>query len=208
MPSMMRITTNAREYLGELRKIEGAMQRVTAATLTETAQAVTTRAERNIKCEMIVRTAYTTKSLRTYKASPSRPIARQDAVSGTVSEYLPIQDEGGTIKARKRRIAVPTNAVRGVNRRKRIPSRYRIDTMGSRAFILRPASPVKVLRRPALFLRTSKRRIVKVRDLGARDYRLKARRWHSEAVERYGNWDYMSRVFARQARRYLGSVAS
>lgn len=211
---MFRITSNSAQYLAQLEAIPKAMQAVTAATLTDVAQSVTKRSERNIRKSMIVRTDYTTKSLVTWKASASKPIARQNAISGTRSEYLPIQESGGKVKARRKVIAVPTNTVRGKDRRKRVPGKYKIDTMGDKAFVLRPSrsgSPRTrhgktvpyVLKRPALFLRTGKRTLKKVRDLGAKDYRLKAKRWHSEAVKTYGNWAYMSKVFARKARQYL-----
>jgi hypothetical protein len=116
------------------------MQAVTAQTLTDTAHAVTVRSERNIKKDMIVRTPYTTRSLKTFKASASRPIDRQDAVSGTVSDYLPIHDEGGTTRARKKRIPVPTNKVRGLDRKKRVPSSKTLQALGSRAFALFPTT--------------------------------------------------------------------
>ena len=199
--SMIRITSNSREYLKALGKIPKAMQAVTAATLTETAQSVTTRGERNLKRTMIVRAPYTTRSLRTYKASASKPIERQDAVSGTISEYLPVHDKGGTIKAKKRKIAVPTNRVRGVDRKKKITSRYRIDKLQN-AFTMGPG---KIRKRPGLFIRTGKKgKIVKVRDLGGSSYKMKARLWHTEAVKKYGNYSYMAQVFRRQAQRYLG----
>jgi hypothetical protein len=198
---MMKIATNCPEVVAALKKDAKAMQTVTAATLTDVAKAVTVRSERNIRHDMIVRTPYTTRSLKTYKASPSRPIARQDSVSGTASDYLPIQDTGGKVKARRKVIAVPTNAVRGADRKKKVPSKYRINNM-PKAFVLHPSSPSKILRRPALFLRRGKR-LIKVRDLGARDYQLKATRWHSEAVGKYGNYAYMGQVFAHNGRRYL-----
>jgi hypothetical protein len=199
--SMINITSNSRQYLAALAKIPKAMQQVTAATLTDTAQAVTTRGERNIKRGMIVRAPYTTRSLKTYKASPGRPIDRQDAVSGTISDYLPIHDKGGTVRARKRKIAVPTNKVRGADRKKRVSARYRLDKMKN-AFALGKG---KTRARPGLFIRTGKK-LVKVRDLGDSSYRMKPRLWHTEGVKKYGNYAYMAQVFRRQAERYLRLV--
>lgn len=212
---MYKITSNSAQYLKALLAVPKAMQKVTAATLTDTAKAVEVRSLRNLKKTMIVRTAYTTKSLKTWKASENKPIARQNAVTGTISDYLPVQDKGGRIKARKKVIAVPTNTVRGKDRRKRVPGKYKIDEMGARAFVLRPSrsgaprirhgKPVPhVLTRPALFIRVGKRgKLVKARDLGGKGYKLKARNWHTEAVKKYGNYAYMSQVFARNARRLL-----
>jgi len=130
-PSFIQVTNNAPELVRELHKVEGAFQKVVAATLTETAKAVTTRSERNLKRTMIIRTTYTPKSLKTYPASATKPLARQNAVSGTISPYLPIQDEGGKISAKKKRIAVPTNRVRGKDRKKKIPGKYRLNNAGA-----------------------------------------------------------------------------
>jgi len=196
--SLVKITSNAPELVKILKGIPKAMQQVTAATLNDTARAVQVRSERNLKKDMIVRTPYTLKSLKTYKASPGRPIERQDAVTGTISDYLPVHDEGGVVKAKKRRIAVPTNRVRGKDRKKKVAPRYRIDNMKG-AFVL-GAGPK--LKRAALFVRQGKR-IVKVRDLGENSYKLKAKKWHSEAVAKYGNYTYMAAVFRRQAEQRI-----
>lgn len=138
--SMILITSNSREYLSALDKIPGAMQAVTAATLTDTAQAVTVRSQRNVEKSMIVRTKFTTNSIVTYKASGSKPIGSQNAISGTKSKYLPIQDAGGIIHAQKIVIAIPTNKIRGKDRKRRVPGKYRIDSMAGKAFVLRPTT--------------------------------------------------------------------
>jgi hypothetical protein len=202
-PSFIQVTSNARDVVRQLDKIKGAFQKVVAATLTDTAKAVTIRSERNLKRSMIIRAPYTTKSLKTYPASATKPFARQNAVSGTISPYLPIQDEGGKIRAKKKRIAVPTNRVRGKDRKKKVPGKYKLANM-PKAFVLRPARPVKILKRAALFIREGKKgKLRKVRDIEARDYRLKATHWHTEASKKYGNYAYMARAFERNARRYL-----
>lgn len=201
---MIRITSNSKQYLKELAKVEKGLERCAARTLTATAQAVTTRSERNIRRDMIVRGTYTTKSLKTYKAGETKPLAKMNSVAGTISDYLPVHDKGGKVKARKKRIAVPTNKVRGKNRKRRVPTRYRLDKM-SGAFILRQNGGK--LKRPGMFIRTGKKKIIKVRDLGASSYTLKARNWHTEAVKRYGNYAFMADEYARQARRLLGHAS-
>jgi len=225
---MFKITSNSKEFMRELYKREGALQKVTAATLTDTAQAVTTRSERNLLRSMIVRTPYTLKSLKTYKASPKRPIEKQDAISGTVSPYLPIQDEGGKIRARRKMIAVPTNVLRGKDRKRKVPAKFRLANMGS----ITKSNPQKLFKlKSGIYYRKgealgaahwgkqrrydrmfgavsrqkSQRAMVKVRSFVS-SIRLRGRKWHSEAVEKYGNWAYMATVFKRQAQRYLKGV--
>lgn len=197
--SMVLITSNSRQYLAALGKIPEAMQKVTAATLTETAEKVTEQSQRNVAKKMIVRTPYTTKSIVTYKASATRPIARQDAISGTKSDYLPIQDAGGIIRAKNKRIGVPTNAIRGSARKKKIPARYRAGQT-PKAFTMRGDDG-----HLGLYVRKNKKSMVKIRDLEKAIYTLKATNWHKDAVNKYGNYQYMAKVFERQARKYLKS---
>lgn len=243
---MIRVTSNSKEYLKALAKTVDGLQQVTAATLTDTAEAVTLRSALNVRGKMIVRTDYTTRSLVTYKASAAKPIKKQNSVSGTKSEYLPIQDEGGTIRARKKTIAIPTNRVRGKDRKKKVPAKYRMDrsgeiqwkrpyAKGAKFFALYPTTadvndeknwmqskanrhkrrknetfgrrkgkPRSAYRlsRPAIFTRQGKK-LIKVRDVSQKSVRIKARRWHTEAVAAYGNYEFMARRFMVNARKYL-----
>lgn len=246
---MFSITSNSKEFMRDLHRIPKAMQQVTAATLTQTAQAVTKRSERNLGRTMIVRTPFTTRSLRTYKASPGRPIDRQDSVSGTISDYLPVQDEGGKIKAKGRKIPIPTNRLRGADRKKKVSPKYRMNRSGdiqftrpykkgAKFFALYPTTadmddeknwgerrgkkktkykvnPDKIfgrkrgdrtvgyrLSRPAIFTREGKR-LLKVRDIGEATVKVRARKWHREAVETYGNYKQMARFFQINAAKFL-----
>lgn len=205
------MTTDTRAWSRELDKIENGIQRATAGTLNRVSAKAHERQTVNVGKDMIVRTPYTIKSLKRYPASESKPIQRQNAIVGTVSPYLPIQDKGGTIKARRKAIAVPTNSVRGKDRRKRVAPRYRIDQMGDKAFILRPNTsgaqrmrkgrPVPYrLARPALFLRTSKHKLVKVRDLSQGAYRIKGRKWHSDAVKSVGTYAEFRKAYIEESR--------
>jgi hypothetical protein len=203
---MFRVTNNSREYLRELAKVEKGLQRAAAGALNAVSGAAASRQAANVRRTMIVRGQYTEKSLVHYKAGESKPLAKQNAIVGTKSPYLPVHDKGGRIKARKRVIAVPTNRVRGKDRRKKVPSRYRIDKMAG-AFVLRPNGGR--LKRPALFIRQGKKgKLVKVRDLGASNYTLKARLWHTEAVKKYGTYPMMAAAYRREAKRILGKAAT
>lgn len=208
MDSMIRITNNSREYLADLKKIENGIERAAAGALNAVSGAAASGQAANVRRTMIVRGKYTERSLVHYKASASKPLAKQNAIVGTKSPYLPVQDSGGTVKARKRMIAVPTNVVRGKDRKKRVPSRYRIDKMAG-AFVLRPSSKGGRLKRPGLFIRQGKKgKLVKVRDLGSSSYTLKARNWHTEAIKKFGTYPMMSAAFRREAKRILGHAAS
>jgi len=204
---MVTIKSDYKRLIRDLKRVEGGMQQTTAAMLNIISTGAASAQARNIRTKMIVRGAYTERSLVHYKASASKPIDRQNAIVGTKSPYLPVQDSGGKVKAKKKYIAVPTNKVRGKDRKKRIPARYRIDQPGSKVFMLKPARPTKTLKRAALFIRRGKK-IEKIRDIGARDYTLKARRWHRDAVEKFGSAAMRKAVFYREGRKMLERIAA
>ena len=53
-----------------------------------------------------------------------------------------------------------------------------------------------------MFMRVGKK-LVKVRDLSLSSVHVKGTKWHSDAVKLYGNYEYMSRTFQRNAALYL-----
>jgi len=200
---MITVKSDYKTLLRDLKRVEGGMQQATAAMLNVISTGAASRQKGNIQRTMIVRGPYTLKSLVHYRASATKPIAKQNAIVGTKSPYLPVHDKGGKVKARKRVIAVPTNKVRGADRKRRVPARYRLDKMAG-AFILRPNGGR--LQRPAMFIRRGKK-LEKVRDLGASSYTLKAKEWHTEAVERFGSKSMREAVFRREGKRILGKAA-
>lgn len=205
---MFRLTTDAAAYEKALAKLsKDALPKVTARTLNAVSTAAAAQQKKNIHAKMIVRAKYTDNSLKHYKASEAKPIARQNAVVGSTSSYLPIHDSGGTIRAKKQRIAIPTNKLRGVNRRKKISPSMRIGEQAKRKFfVLGPASPVRVVKRPGLYYRKSKTKIVRVRDLSMKSFRLRGNRWHSDAVAKYAKAGIISAVFIREAKKELAKV--
>lgn len=76
-----------------------------------------------------------------------------------------------------------------------------IGTVGSKFFFMRSSGGKK-----GIFYRKSKKKIVKVRDISRRSYRIKATRWHSEAVKKFGNKRVMGQVFVQEAKGQLAKV--
>lgn len=218
---MFRIDSNAKQFQKQLEKIPGALQKATARTLNAISTGAAGEQKKNVNKKMIVRTPYTTKSLRHYKASETKPIEKQNAIVGSVSPYLGIHEKGGTIKAkspieakdgksqqaRKLAVPVPTSALRGADRRKRITAKMRLTKENARQFfVLRPANPVRVLRTPGLFRRVNKKRIVKLRSLSKSSIRVRGNKWHTDAIKKYANEKMTSAVFIREAKKILNSV--
>jgi len=242
---MFTMTSDALAYARALEKMEKtALPKVTARTLNAISGGAMIQQGVNLRSSMIIRSKYTEKSLRHYKASETKPVARQNAVVGSVSPYLPIQNDGGKIRAKNKKIAIPTNKIRGADRKKKIPARYRISSMQpigkTKFFVLYPtkSDPGKIdsfglggvrkngkrkiiygrkrggktvayrLKNPAIFIRTGKKKIVKLRDLSLSSYNVKANRWHTSAIFQFAKRQTVSNAFIKEAKQVFGDFAA
>lgn len=197
---MFRMTTEATKFSLLLDHMGSEyLKKATARTLNAISTGAAGQQIKNVQTEMIVRTPYTLKSLKRLPASENRPISRQNAIVGSTSPYLTIHDDGGTIRAKNKKIPIPTNVLRGKDRRKRISPSMRIGA-STRFFVL---SPGPVLKAPGIFIRKSKRKIVKVRDLSQSKIRIKPNHWHTEAVLKYSKYTLISSVFIREAKKLM-----
>jgi len=189
------------------RKIERmgaeALPKVVAATVNVVAGAAHSRSRGNLRRDFTLRNTWTERSLRYWKANPKERIGRINAVTGSASPYLPIQEKGGTVRAKKASIPIATKAARGGTKTRVVLKRYRLGSMGSltrrkggRFFVAR------IGRKKGVWTRERKRLLL-IQDLSFRSYRVKATGWHSEAVRRFGTASMFQTAFMREARRYL-----
>jgi hypothetical protein len=189
-------TDEAKAFAKKLEKMStDALPKATARTLTELATMANGQQKKNLEKRMIVRTLYTEKSLKMYPASETKSIASQNAVVGSVSPYLPIQDRGGTVRGKKGNVPVPTDALRGEDRRKRITAKMRMNAMGD--FGKKGGKFFKI--GTGIYYRKSKRKIVRVRSASKRSIKIKGNHWHTDAVRKYANTSMISSIFARKA---------
>ncbi len=193
-----------------LRKLSTeAIPRAIASTLTRQAEVTNIQALTNIKKKLIVRTPFTTKSLRVSKSRPKPNISAMYSKAGTISPYLPIQETGGTIPAREKVHAIPTLQSRvGKQKAGRIGKKFTMAQMaeqvgdpGSKFFFMRGKSGKK-----GIFYRKSKKKIVKVRDISKRFIRIKATHWFSEAVKKYHNRRFLEKVYCMEAKKEIARI--
>ena len=187
------------------------------ATINRVAGVVHSRSIRNIKSMFTIRNVYTERSVKFSPAKVRSSGVAGYAITGSISPYLPLQETGGVVRARKKSIVGPTAFSRGGGHGKPVLPRYRLPKMGAigmrkgrgrmqparaKFFILRPGSR---LRQSAIFTREGGE-LIKVRYLRKRPYRVKATHWHSEAVKKYGNKRVMGQVFVQEAKKQLAKV--
>jgi hypothetical protein len=174
-----------------------------AEALNETADSITTRSRHNVRSRLTVRAKYTINSIRTKARAKGGNVDRMYAISGTMSPYLPIQNVGGTIKAKRRSVPIPTVAARGGAYSRRILPRFRMNKMSDldgsgRYFMGRP----KGGNRPyGIWQRDKGGGLTLLRRLGHSEVDVPATDWFTDAIKSHAH--LLSARFRRAARRII-----
>ncbi|HET6499083.1 MAG TPA: hypothetical protein VFH17_08545 [Coriobacteriia bacterium] len=199
------------------RAAKDALPRARVATVNALARASLSGQRREL-AKMTLRNRYTEGSLRISLAKVRSSGAAGNAIIGTVSPYLPLQERGGIRRpVRGRLVPVPTRGARGGNWRAPVPRRLALgpqvrfgETKRSgkkgrsraRSFFVLVSGPR--MRRPGVFLREG-RRLLKIRTLMPR-YHVEATRWHTGPVRKYATHSLAAQVFIREAKKLLGQI--
>jgi hypothetical protein len=196
--------TDYRAYSAALKRMGRELfPKAMAETLNVAGKITTTRSERNVRERFTLRNTYTVRSIRFSPAKVRSSGAVGYSQTGSISPYLPTQEAGATIRARRRKIAIPTKAARTSGlKTKPVARRYRMNQIGrvgqgSKFFFL-------PLRKPGLFTRKGKK-LIMIRDISVRSYRLRPIHWHSDAVRKITR-PLMEQVFVREAKKQLGLI--
>lgn len=202
---MTRHYTDYRAYQAALKRLtRDGFPKAMAATLNVTGRAVNSRSIRNVRERFTLRNTYTVRSIRFSPAKVRSSGKVGYSQTGSISPYLPTQEAGATIRARRRKIAIPTRAARTSGlKTKPVARRYRMNQIGrvgrgSKFFFL-------PLRKPGLFTRKGKR-LIMIRDVSVHSYRLRPTHWHTDAVRKFGKRSVMEQVFVREAKKQLGMI--
>ncbi len=221
---MFSIKTDVKGYIKKMDKIsKELLPKAIVATVNTAARGSHARAIKNIEKDFTLRNEYTRESLMIWqsKYKKGRSIDRINAQVGSISPYLPIQETGGVIRAKRRRIPVPTVFSRGGSKRSVIQKRFRLRAMGQVAGFKQQYTkkgnkrrgkgffflPGKGGHKPGIFIRRAGgMQLRMVRDLSLRSYRLRPTRWHSKAVEYFSKRSTMERIFIHHAEKLLKGV--
>ena len=209
---MISVTTDVKAWTRKMDRVnKELLPKAIGATVNTAAKGSHARSLKNIRKAFTLRNMYTERSMLLYqsKYKPGRSIDRINAVTGTKSPYLPIQETGGVIRAKRQKIPVPTLAGRAGKWRRPIPPRLRmnrigqIGTAGSKFFFMTSPGGKK-----GIFYRKSKKKIVKVRDISRRSYRVKETKWHSKAVDYFAKPSTFARIFIVCAKREFNKLGA
>lgn len=195
-----------KKYIHAMRFLsKEALPATVAETLNSTADAVAGQSKKNVQKRLIVRTKFTLNSIRQDRHARGNDIDRMFSRAGTISKYLPIQEEGGTVRADNRRIPIPTvQARRSRSLQKPISKPYRMNVLnigGGRFFIGNPKGgnrPLGIWERYQ-----NKKRLRLIRNLESSQVQIRGENWFSDAVKKYGTAQFIRAQFLKIAKRRL-----
>jgi hypothetical protein len=211
--------TEFREYERQLNKVEGLLGIAAAEGIDSIARLAHAKSMRNLRSMFTIRNRFTEGSMRYYGPSKERARMKLDginAVTGTVSDYLPDQDSGArkTPRPGSRYIPMPTLASRGGRNYQTIMRKFRLSEIGdfrkkgSGFFVLpsgiyfRQGRKSKKPRAPNGSPKPL-RPIVMIRTLGQTSQIIKKREWHTEAMKSIGTRENLAKAFEQAAKRTL-----
>jgi hypothetical protein len=181
-----------------------ALPRTVADTLNGVAEAVSKQAKINVQKRLIVRTKFTTNSIRQDRHARGTNIEKMYSRAGSISPYLRIQDQGGIVQADDQRLPIPTLEARtGRSNTRAVARRYRMNQLGAlkrnkKYFIGRPnGAPL------GIYERKKKRKLKMIRSLEKERITVPASRFFSDSVKKYGTSQFIRAQFIKRARKHL-----
>jgi hypothetical protein len=196
------MTKEFREYRRKLNKLAGdEFNKVVAETLNSVATVAHIQQIRNVRERFTLRNQYTERSLKYWKATPKPKLWKINAVIGSISDYMKLQEEGGDKKPKSgSRVAVATLQARGGNRASKIRKKYYAGKLPSNSFVGIPKGvmPVGIWERYQ-----HNKKIRMIRNLEHPTIKILPRHWHRDAVQKYANERWIQDAFVINAKRRL-----
>lgn len=194
------------EYRAYQKRLErlaaGTFPRVVADTINTVAGFAHIQSIRNVRERMVLRNAYTERSIRYYKANPKADATKINAVTGSVQPYMALQEKGGYRRPKRgRKAPVATLEARGGSKTRVVRKRFHAGQLGKKQFIgkgHKGSRPTAVWER-----RSGNKEIKMIRNLGDEKIPVKTRSWHTDAVKKYSSKKDMSNIFMRLAKEAL-----
>jgi hypothetical protein len=200
------------KYVSALKTLgDDLLPEAVATALNAPASAIEKESRRNAKKRLIIRSAYTTNSLKQDRHARGRDISRMFSRVGSNSDYLWKHDTGNTEQAKKSRIPIPTLTARGGNVRSRISRRYAMNTIGNvdgtggKFFLGKPRGGGRNASFPVgIYERTGKNtRIKLIRNLSQSSVTIPATNFYTDAEKRYGTDEYIRNKFITTAEKLI-----
>jgi len=201
---------DTRSYMTAMRILgKRVLPAVMADTLNGVAAANAKQMKKNVEKRMIVRTKFTTNSIRQDRHARGTDISRMFSRVGSVSPYLAIHDEGGTIKAKSKKIPIPTLQARtSRSKQRRIARRYamnRIDIGENQSYgKFFMGKPRGGNRRAGIYERHhNNKRLTMIRNIESGKVKIDPNHWFSDSLKKYGTHQFIQAQFKKHAKKRL-----
>lgn len=202
---MVRAEVDIARFRNMLRGIgRDALPEAVALALNETAEAVHKAALKNVKKTFVIRTKFTTNSIRVFNKASGDDINKMFARVGSISPYLADHDQGESYPERE---TLPTLAARKRNYKNSVVRRWRHDKIGEfrttyagsgSAFMGTPRGSDG---RPyGIYVRhNANKRLTMVKVVTTKTPKVDAKEWFSQPVKRFGTIEFTHDRFHKAA---------
>ena len=175
---------------------------VIAETLNQVAGFAHYASQKNLRTKFTLRNRYVEGGLKFWKANPKTKIEKINAVTGSITPFMGMQEEGGIRKPKKgKSLAIPTLRARGGNKASRIKKRYYAGQLSGGLFVGKAGKTAKL----GIFERYGKKKnkIRMIRNLAQKTAKVKPTHWHTEAMKHYMKGSAIEKEFIRISQEVL-----
>lgn len=201
---MIQVKSNVKAYMHALRIIgKKNLPGAVAATFNKGAAAIEHKARLNAKKDLIIRTPYTTNSIKQDRFAKGNDIGKMFSRVGSNSPYLYKHDEGGTVEAAKSKLPIPLLVSRGGDLKKRVLRRLSLDKIGEMpnpTFFM--GVPKGKGRKPGIYERHGEK-LKRIRSLSVSSVRIPATHFYTRAANQFGTVQFVNSTFITEANRRL-----
>jgi hypothetical protein len=185
------------KYEKQLKKLgEKVYPIVIAETLNQVAGFAHYASQKNLRQKFTLRNKYVENGLKFWKANPKTNIDKINAVTGSITPFMDVQETGGIRKPKKgKSLPIPTLRARGGNKSSRIKKRYYAGQLSPGMFIGKSGKTAKL----GIFERYGKKKnkIRMIRNLMQKSALVKPTHWHSEAMKHYTKGSVIEKEFIK-----------
>lgn len=190
------------------------LPRAVAEALNAPAGLIEIHAKTEAKKDLIVRTPFTTNSIRQVGFARGKNINRMYSLVGSNSPYLYKHDKGETVKAKRSRIPIPMDRTRiGNDLRRQIRSKYRMNAMGGfksnpTYFSGVPRGTIKGNKRVVgIYERSAGNTKLKLlRSLKTSKVKIPPTNWYTDTLKKYGTEKVVFDAFKMSAERMIAEA--
>jgi hypothetical protein len=201
-------TRQLEQYRRKLQQLgKDVMPRVVAETLNTVAGFAHVQTQRNLRSKFTLRNKYTERSIKFYQARERSKWEQINAITGSISPYMDMQDTGGTKRPKQgSKVPMARLVARGNNKSGVVRKKYKAGSLGPNQFVGAPRGSGN--RPPGVWERHRKnKRLRMIRSLENETIDIKPTRWHRDGVAAWAKMSVINNEFAKNARKEIAKLS-